>query len=313
MVECSKHSSTPFSSFGQAFRDHRQAWAAGVELLRGLCHGMTPISVPQTLSYLCLVRSIVETLRCFGEGDYLDDFVKDLGKWQLLFIESIDFNNTTQTSGLLHMGPNLIFYRDAVVSAWHVDLDEARPENSASRADILLKFQQLAASIVGKSNGLIPCGSMFQYSSGLWKSQRKWLSRQASDVHVTESTSEAEVVPPVADSATPPHIESVRSVVEESSLQENQESPTSGGELGGTLNEKIASDTSTIEPVVALLITGAIIAITIIFLRGLRVLVLLASVSVRSPPVTTIEDRYNLFSAYLGLDSKNGLVFIHTF
>ena len=90
MSEAGRQSYTKLRHLSYRFQKYRQAWDAGIAVIRRLVRGNAPVDVYETVAFLSLARAIIETLRDIRHWDYTNDFNNDLPRWQQLFSDESD-------------------------------------------------------------------------------------------------------------------------------------------------------------------------------------------------------------------------------
>jgi hypothetical protein len=85
MTEATSSSPADFSQLGARFKNHTEAWSAGITTMRRLCNGKQPRGLQNTVAFLCISRAISETLDSTNGSDYTSQFLEDLVRWQVLF------------------------------------------------------------------------------------------------------------------------------------------------------------------------------------------------------------------------------------
>jgi ankyrin repeat protein len=239
MINVGQGSSTKCRSLAQSFRNYRDAWAAGTSAMRGLCLGGRPETFHDTMSFLCLARAIVETLGNSGHGDYLEHFLLDLNRWQELFRSNAEEFDA---------------YREAVYSMWGVLLDQTE----VVYEDALISFQQLASTLIHHAKESLDL-DVFG-NEGLEPSQRRWLERTSQILSTNDQAANAEGERSYGVDNT--------QQLEPGPLWDLDPPPPT---IIVPLKERIKNDASSpvVEPMVILLMAGAVFAIVIVFLQGL--------------------------------------------
>jgi len=238
MLSAGLCSSTKCRNLACCFRNYRDAWAAGIRAMRRLCNGSLPETFHSTISFLCLARAIVENLDNSGHGAYLEDFILDLNRWQELFRSNAE---------------DLAAYKEVVNSMWGVVLDHTE----VVYAEALISFQQLASTLVKQANESF--GLEIFENEGFERSQRRYLERNS----LNPSTRDQ-----------PTNTGDGR-FFEVGSIQQPEPGPLwpTDPPLSSNiipLKERIKDDMSSpvVEPMVILLMAGAVFAIVIIFFQG---------------------------------------------
>ncbi|KAK1989153.1 hypothetical protein LZ30DRAFT_817821 [Colletotrichum cereale] len=99
-------STSTFRKVGQKLSRYRSSWSLGVKTLRMLINGRAPEGLTEAIAFLCLARAMVDTLKARHHRDFLQDFMQDLPRWQVIFNPA-----------------DVIAYREALLLMWGVDLD----------------------------------------------------------------------------------------------------------------------------------------------------------------------------------------------
>jgi ankyrin repeat protein len=247
MTKAGQSSSTKCRDLAQQFQNHRQAWAASIRAMKSLCKGDRPAAFCDAISFLCLARAIAESLDNDNDvdnnghnpsSDYVDDFLRDLNRWQELFRSDEE---------------EFAAYAETVYSMWSVVLDKTEVDDD----DVLIRFQLLASSLVSQASeafGLDVFGN-----NGLERSQHKWRERTGQappnrdspnwspDLPFSKVTIPQQLEPALLRPPDPPPVTKTKS------LREKMEVDISAAEV---------------EPIVVLLMAGAVFAIVIMFLQG---------------------------------------------
>lgn len=114
--------------------DGRSAWSTSLRVMRGLCRGVLPHSLNDTLLFLALAKNMSSIVRGEnGEGVIL--FKHDLARWQLLF----DRSDVSQDK-----------FHQAVKNIWDVDVDHlwyfhTVPSALESFQNLVFEFSNLMA------------------------------------------------------------------------------------------------------------------------------------------------------------------------
>jgi hypothetical protein len=198
--------------------------------------------------------AIVKSLGDNGYHECLEEFLGDLSRWQELFRSNAE---------------ELAAYRDVMHSMWGVVLDpvtDSRRDRGWLRfwgwaevvdEEALIRFQHLASSLVSHANEFFDL-EVFG-NEGLERSQHKWLERTSQTLSINDppnntanlrfsEVSSAELWEPVPLRPPDPSLSS--NII--------------------PLRERIEVDVSdpVVDPMVTLLIAGAVFAIVIVFLQG---------------------------------------------
>ncbi|KAH6699677.1 ankyrin repeat-containing domain protein [Leptodontidium sp. MPI-SDFR-AT-0119] len=263
MRKSAQNSQTRLRDLPQQFRNYREAWTAGIETMRELSRGEKPPGVYETVAFLSLGRAIVETLRDRKNCDYLEDFEQDLGRWGQLFENAAD----------------LEAYEDALNLMWGVVYNEyTSRERGRMDEDTLIRFQELASTLVGHANDLLGSEAFHDRRSDHYQQGRPKIGQI-----------------PVED--VPQRFSDHRNPRAKSPFQ--LEAPLLQNLHSSNIFDSMKTDTSSFEPVVLLLVAGAIFAVVIMFLEALRQ----ASNRFALHQIGTLQERYWILAAYLGLGS----------
>jgi hypothetical protein len=232
MTKSAQNSQTRLRDLPRQFHNYREAWRAGIGTMRELSRGETPRGVYETLAFLSLGRAIVETLRDRKNCDYLEDFEQDLGRWGQLFKNAED----------------LEAYEEALNLMWGVVYNESTSrERGCMDEDTLIRFQELASTLVGCANDLLDFEASHDRRSEHYQQGRPKIGQiPIEDVPHRFSDHRN----PGAGSSSQP---------EAAPLQYPNSS---------NIFDSMKTDTSSFEPVVLLLVAGAIFAVVVIFLEG---------------------------------------------
>jgi ankyrin repeat protein len=232
MTKSAQNSQTRLRDLPRQFHNYREAWRAGIETMRELSRGETPRGVYETLAFLSLGRAIVETLRDRKNCDYLEDFEQDLGRWGQLFKNAED----------------LEAYEEALNLMWGVVYNESTSrERGGMDEDTLIRFQELASTLVGRANDLLGFEASHDRRSEHY--QQGWPKTGQIPI---------EDVPHRFSDHRNPGAKS-SSQLEATPLQHLNPS---------NILDSMKTDTSSFEPVVLLLVAGAIFAVVVMFLEG---------------------------------------------
>jgi hypothetical protein len=232
LTKSAQNSQTRLRDLPRQFHNYREAWAAGIETMRELSRGETPRGVYETLAFLSLGRAIVETLRDRKNCDYLEDFEQDLGRWGQLFKNAED----------------LEAYEEALNLMWGVVYNESTSrERGGMDEDTLIRFQELASTLVGRANDLLGSEA----------------SHDRRSEHYHQGWSEIGQIP-IED--VPHRFSDYRNPGAKSSLQ--PEAAPLQHLNSSNIFDSMKTDTSSFEPVVLLLVAGAIFAAVVMFLEG---------------------------------------------
>lgn len=252
MLRMAKKSSTKFRTLSCYFEGHRVAWKAGIKAMKGLSHGKRP-AFADTIALLCLVKAMSETLRLAKGFEYDAHFVEDLPRWQLLFDREED----------------QIAYWDAVRSIWFMELDLTAPytiNNDLNSEDILQALADLASILVRQVNEY-----HHKYraeGNGFLENQDSWRQRNNhSWPHPNIDRAQRqgpESNPPPNEAAPPkppdPHIPDT--------YRPDPHPPDPHTvSLPLAFATKLGVHRAEIDPVVILLLCGAIFAILLVFLQ----------------------------------------------
>jgi hypothetical protein len=240
MLKAAESSSTHFRELKQQLPTYRKSWSAGIRTLRSLSRGETPTSFANIMAFLFIAKSIADTLERIEGHDRRADFFQDLGRWKLLFTSASDIDA----------------YRDAINSMWGVVLDELDP-GSLSDPDVLIHFQELATTLISQARDQFGLDALDD--SGLESSQKRWqLRNDKTPSSAGPTDTHPDVGPSGRKGQPPPDI-----------LHPQPPDPVPYSRTK-TLNQEIKDDVSVIvEPLVILLMAGAIFAIVLIFLQCL--------------------------------------------
>jgi hypothetical protein len=232
MTKSAQNSQTRLRDLPRQFHNYREAWRAGIETMREVSRGETPRGVYETLAFLSLGRAIVETLRDRKNCDYLEDFEQDLGRWGQLFKNAED----------------LEAYEEALNLMWGVVYNESTSrERGCMDEDTLIRFQELASTLVGRANDLLGFEASYDRRSEHYQQGRPKIGQIP-----------IEDIPHRFSDHRNPGAKS-SSQLEAAPLQHLNPS---------NLFDSMKTDTSSFEPVVLLLVAGAIFAVVVIFLEG---------------------------------------------
>ena len=237
MAKAARDSPSKLRDLPGRFRNYGEAWTAGIGTLRGLCRGDAPRDVYGTVAFLSIARAIVETLHDKKNCNYIEEFERDLDRWEALFKDRAD----------------LEAYKDAMKSMWDVVFDEYS-SNQREDVEALLRFQELASTLVSYANDVLDFNAFDD--GGLEHSQQRWRER-ISKTHFTDIPNRFRDCQ-VLRVTRPPQQELIPPLPPDPSF-----CPSTSA-----LGASIKADSSPFEPVAILLIAGAIFAIVIIFLRG---------------------------------------------
>jgi hypothetical protein len=232
MTKSARNSRTRLRDLPQRFQNYREAWTAGIETMRELCRGENPPGIYETLAFLSLARAIAETLRDRKNYDYLEDFERDLGRWGQLFENAAD----------------LEAYEDALNSMWGVVYnDPTSRERGRFDEDTLIRFQELASTLVGRANDLFGFDAFNGRRSGHYQQSRLKVG-QVPIEDVSHRFSDHQSL----GARSPSQIEATPLKPLNSSK----------------ILDSMKTDTSSVKSVVLLLVAGAIFVIVVMFLEG---------------------------------------------
>ncbi len=226
----------------------RKAFKKGIGVLRGLCKGQIPSTVSETICFLAIARAMsIATNELSSFACNMLDFERDLGRWQMLF---------KMEDGTLPA------FRNAVAGIWNVILDGTQVQHPDPST--LMKFCDLAFGIVQHVDNFFDLSSCS--SSRLSSSQKKWRVQVSSTPdaelaghnfhHLNPKTSKKKPHP--ASSGAPYF----------TWYQDRDLLPTQAPDI--TMREAISNDRyfSSTNPLVRLLMAGAVFGIIITFLLG---------------------------------------------
>jgi ankyrin repeat protein len=239
MIKASEGSSTEFRELSERFRDYREAWAAGIRTMRGLCSGESPGNAGDTIAFLCLASALSETLRKTGACDCSEQFLQDLGRWQVLFDSKADLDA----------------YRDAIHSMWGLALDEnGSYPGQADTLEALTRFQALASTLISRASESLGLDALGD--TGLECSQQRWRMRNE---QVLSKPDLSDNIPNLHLSSAAQLSESTHPQPLDPAIRFNKSS----------LREEIETDiaSASISHVVVLLMAGAIFGIVVLFLQ----------------------------------------------
>jgi ankyrin repeat protein len=240
MTEATLDSSADFSQLGTRFKNHREAWNAGISTMRRLCNGKPPRGFQNAVAFLCISRAMSETLDSTNGCDYSSQFVEDLDRWQVLFTSK-----------------ELEAYRELIHSMWGIVLSENMSKSwKASDFLTLTHFQSLLSTLIRQTNE--PVNLHGPHDESLRCSQQKFLARS----HQTSAEPEVDLPtenPESSDRSNPPPPESIE--------PKPPDIPIALEKI--PLKEHIENDISaaSLNVIVVGLMAGAIFAIVIIFLQ----------------------------------------------
>jgi ankyrin repeat protein len=140
-------------------RASRRAWATGVNVMRKLLRGELPETLNETIMFLAIVKAISTIKDSHEVSDHAAQFSNDLSRWQILF--------STEDG-------NLEAFREAVNSIWRVVL-ENNENVFAPDCESLLKFQDMALSLVNESIHFFMFDDI--ENGALLSSQQRWRLR----------------------------------------------------------------------------------------------------------------------------------------
>lgn len=239
MVSSASGSATEFRRLSASFLHYRDTWDAGIHTMRNLCGGHFPKSIAETIPFLCLARAMVETLKDLYYGNYLEDFIADLPRWQMIF-SSNDQQQDLET------------YREAIWSMWNVRVDSVEAPDFDETVE---RFHDLASALASKADLIY--GASSPNTSEMSKQDCGGEQRQ------TASGIWVEGAKPSSDDASPFVTQDDTVLIEDHLL-----TPKSWSTPGRTLAEEIRRDPTIVEPLATFLIAGAVFAIIIVYLQG---------------------------------------------
>ena len=230
-------------------RRRRKAFKKGIGVLRGLCRGQIPSTVSETVCFLAIARAMsIATNELSNLACNMFDFERDLGRWQMLF---------KMEDGTLPA------FRNAVAGIWNVILDGTQVQHPDPST--LMIFCDLAFSIVQQVDNCFDLGSCS--SSRLLSSQKNWRG-QISSMPAAELGDHNFCYLTPEKSNKKPHL--VSSGAPYSTwYQDRDPLPTQVPNL--TMREAISNDRClwSTNPLVRLLMAGAVFGIIITFLLGM--------------------------------------------
>ncbi|KAH0553447.1 hypothetical protein GP486_006483, partial [Trichoglossum hirsutum] len=244
LTEEAENALTSFRDLAKGFRGHREAWARGIKTLRNLCNGRLPRNLDDAIAFLCISKAISKTLDANGACDYTNQFLSDLDRWQVLFSPD---------------ATALGAYREAVRMMWGIVLDkDVLCSVQASKLETLTYFQALASTLVRQTSRLLNIRSTSD--KGLESSQRRWRLRRnqnppdlETSYGLPDSSLSGQCLPPSgATNSKPP----------------DPVTPPKGTSLRRDINRDNSS--AKMNPIVVLLMAGAIFAIVLLFLKRQR-------------------------------------------
>lgn len=266
---------TSFQNLSETLRDHRKAWAYGIKTLRRLCNGEAPHSLAHTISFLCLSKAISETLDTNGACKYGNQFFQDLDRWQILFASNVT---------------SLDAYKEAVQLMWGIELPQkVDHSDKACQLETLIYFQNLASTLASQTRELFTC-SRDPSGTGLEPSQECWRRRisqhplnsettykfsgaqnsggTSTQVFMVKDPKPPDPQPPGPQPPDPQHSDPQPP---NPRLPDPQPPNPEPQQKESNLRKQVNSDTSSarMDPIVALLMAGAIFAIVLLFLKCL--------------------------------------------
>lgn len=292
MMEVTLDSSADFSQFSTRFKNHREAWSAGISTMRRLCNGKPPRGLQNAAAFLCISRAMSETLDSTNGTDYISQFLEDLERWQVIFTSK-----------------ELEVYRQLIHSMWGSVLSE-NTSKSWKPSDFLTltHFQALLSTFIRQSNE--PFNLYGPHDQSLRCSQQSFLARNhytlgepKIDLPTTDldSSDESGPEPPDGIEPKPPDIPIAPQRI---SLKEHIDNDISAASLNAT---------------VVLIMAGAIFAIVVIFLQCTSLIFLsqispstnkhFCAIGMRdsshgcsyNTKLHDLKDRCQVLTAYLGL------------
>jgi hypothetical protein len=240
MTEAMLDSSADFSQMGTRFKNHREAWNAGISTMRRLCNSKPPRGFQNAIAFLCISRAMSETLDSTNGSDYTSQFLEDLDRWQVLFTSR-----------------ELEAYRELIHSMWGIVLSENMSKSwKASDFLTLTHFQALLSTFIRQTNE--PVNLHGPHDQSLRCSQQNFLARS----HQTSAESEVDLRTEnleSSDRSNPPPPDSIE--------PKPPDIPIALEKI--PLKEHIENDISaaSLDVIVVGLMAGAIFAIVIVFLQ----------------------------------------------
>ena len=245
---------TVFASAGlrevvASFRDYRAAWRLGITAFRKLCHGTAPTDLGEVLTFLCVSRSISDSLGFYRGFDYTPRFLEDLNRWQLIFSSQSD--------------RHLDLFKEAVSLIWSADLDSMSHVAGNTVKEEIQYFHGLACCIVDQAGELLrrgpSGGNSLEWSQRRWRERTGWHSTtERTGWHsMTESDATAEIDNP--NSSRPGENQYEPAPPELSATHQIQQCP---------LRQEISQgrQLATVQPLVSFLMAGTIFCIVLMFL-----------------------------------------------
>lgn len=142
-----------------------KAWKSGIAVLKGLTKGQVPTTMNEILMFLAIAKSIA-TVKFFhddGATNYYSQFDQDLVRWQAVFASNLNY---------------LSMFRMLVYDLWQVDLENSPNERgSLIHPGALLSLQDIALRLVDEGTPLLlddRNGRSRTSKFGLLFSQKQW-------------------------------------------------------------------------------------------------------------------------------------------
>ncbi|KAI0015232.1 hypothetical protein F4780DRAFT_96296 [Xylariomycetidae sp. FL0641] len=142
------------------------AWRWSVNALRGLCKGTLPCEVAEAVLMVGLVKSMCAILDMDGL-EYEQEFIDDLGRWQVLFANGPE--------GI----QDLKDFELSIMIVWHIDITakDSSTSDAYSLATALYRFQDDVSSLMKRANQLVcALGIDLAQEADPQKAQIPWLT-----------------------------------------------------------------------------------------------------------------------------------------
>jgi ankyrin repeat protein len=225
----------------------RKAWRTGIRAMRGLCNGIPPQNLNETIMFLGIAKAMSTVMDAQDDHDSLSEFNTDLSRWQILF--------EAENGGLRA-------FREAVRDIWGVNFEDC-PRQLGPDADSLEHFRYMALNLVSRASTVFFFKDVDQ--GGLLSTQLRWRRRIQEYPLVSTDGGIAAAAAGVIEESTYTDM-SADPISLDPVIRTSEEGPGDD-----TLhNSKQSSNASApYEHIIVLLMAGAIFAFVIAFLLGM--------------------------------------------
>jgi hypothetical protein len=224
----------------------KDAWRAGVRALRSLCKGIPPRTVIDMIMFLAVARAMSRCIQTQEPG-YQEDFLQDIGRWQLVF-------NSEDGS--------LFEFKFAALCIWNIWLDDCKSLSMAD-SDTMRSLQVMANELCCRAHSVLSLRDVVQ--DGFLATKQRWRSHaQLSNTVYQDSNMDTSKTPFRLHDDNRPRVAS--SFVP--SIPERTDSPQHGGETENCPSMSVSREHSSAknQALTTFLMAGTIFATVISFL-----------------------------------------------